>query len=161
MAGLCRLKITKLARDRTAGRQTEKMNTENMTKPADNEKLYRIGELAAEFDVSLRTLRFYEDKELLSPKRVGTTRLYTRADRGRLQLIMIAKRLGFSLVDIKRFLELYDPSESNRKQLNFALEKGLEQMDHLKQEEAKIKASMDELARTLQTVRDMLADIKN
>lgn len=137
------------------------MNIENMTNHDDNKPMYRIGELAAEFDVSLRTLRFYEDKELLSPKRVGTTRLYTRSDRGRLQLIMIAKRLGFSLVDIKRFLELYDPKESNRTQLSFALEKGLEQMENLKAEEAKIKASMDELTETLQTVRAMLADIKS
>ncbi|MGB7433138.1 MAG: MerR family DNA-binding transcriptional regulator [Ahrensia sp.] len=135
------------------------MTIDTMTKSSNTEQLYRIGELASEFDVSLRTLRFYEDKDLLAPKRVGTTRLYTRADRGRLQLIMIAKRLGFSLVDIKRFLELYDPVENNRTQLNFVLEKGLAQMENLKEEEAKIKASMDELARTLQTVRNMLADI--
>lgn len=136
------------------------MNVENMT-IAENDKdtVYRIGELASEFDVSLRTLRFYEDKQLLFPKRIGTTRLYKRADRGRLQLIMIAKRLGFSLVDIKRFLELYNPSESNRTQLTFALEKGLEQMENLKREEAKIKASIDELTGTITTVRDMLSDI--
>lgn len=127
------------------------MNTQQ-----DKEKLYRIGELASEFDVSLRTLRFYEDKELIAPKRVGTTRLYSRSDRGRLQLIMIAKRLGFSLDNIKRFLELYDPSENNRSQLNFALEKGLEQMENLKDEEAKIQDSINELTKTLGTVRQML-----
>ncbi|MEN0088390.1 MAG: MerR family DNA-binding transcriptional regulator [Pseudomonadota bacterium] len=69
---------------------------------------FRIGDLAREFDVTLRTLRFYEDKRLLRPKRVGTTRLYSGKDRERLQLILKGKKVGFALADIRRLLSLYD-----------------------------------------------------
>lgn len=135
-----------------------------VTQPAaagTHESVFRIGELANEFDVTLRTLRFYEDKELLAPRRVGNTRLYSRTDRAKLQLILLAKRLGFSLADIKLFLELYNPAESNLTQLKFALEKGEEQMTVLRSEEAKIKTSIDELEDTIQTVQTMIAKIEN
>ncbi|MEO0635424.1 MAG: MerR family DNA-binding transcriptional regulator [Pseudomonadota bacterium] len=74
----------------------------------DSEFPYRIGDLAREFDVTLRTLRFYEDKRLLRPKRMGTTRLYSERDRERLQLILKGKTVGFPLADIRRLLALYD-----------------------------------------------------
>ena len=76
---------------------------------ANREAVYRIGELSKEFDVTLRTLRFYEDKGLLSPRRIGNTRLYSRADRTRLKLILLGKRVGMSLLDVKEILDLYDP----------------------------------------------------
>lgn len=62
----------------------------------------RIGEMAKMFNVTLRTLRFYEDKGLLSPKRDGSTRLYTRRDRARLKLILLGRKVGFSLRDVKQ-----------------------------------------------------------
>ncbi|MEM1365202.1 MAG: MerR family DNA-binding transcriptional regulator [Pseudomonadota bacterium] len=74
----------------------------------DSEFPFRIGDLAREFDVTLRTLRFYEDKRLLRPKRAGTTRLYSVRDRERLQLILKGKKVGFALSDIRRLLSLYD-----------------------------------------------------
>jgi len=130
------------------------------TNSGDSERAYRIGELAEEFDVTLRTLRFYEDKELLAPRRVGSTRLYSRSDRAKLQLILLAKRLGFFLKDIKQFLALYDPAENNLTQLKFALNKGEEQMDVLIKERSKLEASIEELDETIATVREMIANIE-
>ena len=85
--------------------------TDQTSVPGDGavEETFRIGELAREFDVTLRTLRFYEDKGLLNPRRVGNLRLYTRGDRARLRIILLGKRVGFSLKDIREILELYDP----------------------------------------------------
>ena len=70
--------------------------------------VYRIGDLAREFNVTLRTLRFYEDRKLIEPKRSGSTRLYNRDDRERLKLILLAKRSGFSLIEIEEILALND-----------------------------------------------------
>ncbi|MGP1275063.1 MAG: MerR family transcriptional regulator, partial [Caulobacterales bacterium] len=71
------------------------------------EPLYGIADLAAHFDISQRTIRFYEDKGLLSPKRVGTQRIYSERDRKRLSLILRAKAVGTKLSEIRTFLELY------------------------------------------------------
>ena len=69
---------------------------------------FTIGDLAREFGVTLRTLRFYEDKDLIRPRRQGLNRLYGRRDRARLKLILLGKKVGFSLAEIKEMLELYD-----------------------------------------------------
>ena len=84
--------------------------------------LFTIGELSAAFALSPRAIRFYEDQGLLSPERVGTQRVYTRRDRARLQLILRGKRLGFSLADIREFLDLYDADSGNRRQMQATLE---------------------------------------
>ena len=73
--------------------------------------------MAKKFGVTLRTLRFYEDKGLLSPQRDGTTRLYSRRDRARLKLILLGRKVGFSLRDVKQIMDLYDPNGTNTKQL--------------------------------------------
>ncbi|NIW86644.1 MAG: MerR family transcriptional regulator, partial [Gammaproteobacteria bacterium] len=70
--------------------------------------VYSIGDLAREFDVTPRTIRFYEDQGLLSPARSGQNRVYTARDRTRLKLILRGKRLGFSLSEIRDILDLYD-----------------------------------------------------
>lgn len=119
--------------------------------------VYRIGDLAQEFGVTLRTLRFYEDKGLLMPERVGVTRLFTRRDRARLKLILLGKRLGFSLTEIKRMIELYDPHDKNVTQLKVALEKGEAQMRVLEEQRDSINIAIEELGRTIDVVRDMLA----
>ncbi|TIT70664.1 MAG: MerR family DNA-binding transcriptional regulator, partial [Mesorhizobium sp.] len=77
------------------------------------EELVRIGEMAKKYGVTLRTLRFYEDKGLLNPKRDGSTRLYTRRDKARLKLILLGRKVGFSLRDVKQMMDLYDPTGSN------------------------------------------------
>ena len=72
------------------------------------QKLYSVSELATELGVTARALRFYEDKGLISPQRAGNTRVYTYRDRGRLMLILRGKRLGFSLREVRDWLDLYD-----------------------------------------------------
>ena len=82
-----------------------------------------IREMCVAFDVTPRTLRFYESKELLFPTRQGTRRLFSHRDRARLKLILRGKRFGFSLEDIRQLLDLYDPSKLNLPQMQkcFAL----------------------------------------
>ncbi len=72
---------------------------------------YAIRELTQEFEVTARTLRFYEDKGLLTPIRQGVTRIYSEKDRVRLELTLRGKRLGFSLEEIKDIIEMYDPDQ--------------------------------------------------
>ena len=85
------------------------------------ERTWSIGELAAEFDTTLRTIRFYEDRGLLSPERAGTTRIFHDRDRVRLQLILRGKRLGFTLTEIAHVLDLYDEQPGERGQLEFLI----------------------------------------
>ena len=73
-----------------------------------DDEIYPIGAMCAEFGVTPRTLRFYEAKELIAPRREGQRRLYTRRCRARLKLILQGKRFGFSLEDIRQLLDLYD-----------------------------------------------------
>ncbi len=70
--------------------------------------VYKIGDLAREFDVTLRTLRFYEDRGLVTPARSGTTRLYSQHDRERLQIALFCKRIGLSLEEIRNVLDLHE-----------------------------------------------------
>lgn len=118
-------------------------------------KTYSIGELAAEFEVTLRTLRFYEDKGLLSPARKGRTRVYSSKDRARLRLTTIGKRVGLSLLDIKRLIEMYDP-EDNRQQLSAALEVGESRLAELQKERDRIDKSIAELGELLTQLRNEL-----
>src|SRR6266850_7824779 len=76
-----------------------------------------IGDLAREFDVTPRAIRFYEDEGLLSPRRDGSRRIYTKRDQVRLKLILRGKRLGFSLAEVREMLELYDSAPDERPQL--------------------------------------------
>ena len=85
-----------------------------MSDPIEN---CSIGDLAREFDVTLRTIRFYEDEGLLSPRREGSRRIYSKRDQVRLKLILRGKRLGFSLADVREMLELYDSAPDERQQL--------------------------------------------
>ena len=85
-----------------------------MNEPAET---YSIADLAREFDVTHRAIRFYEDEGLLSPGRDGTRRVYSKRDRVRLKLILRGKRLGFSLAEVREMLELYDSAPDERPQL--------------------------------------------
>jgi DNA-binding transcriptional MerR regulator len=80
-------------------------------------KQYTISDLASEFDITTRTIRFYEEKDLLSPEREGTKRLYNQADRVKLRLIIRGKRLGLTLEESKLIIDMYDPSGGNEQQL--------------------------------------------
>lgn len=117
---------------------------------------FTIGELAKEFDCTLRTLRFYEDKGLLNPKRDGLNRVYTRRDRARLKLVLMGKRVGFSLSAIRDMLDLYDLRDGQVTQLRVALNKFNEQIDVLKVQQNDIQQAIDELSRTVEIVSGML-----
>jgi DNA-binding transcriptional MerR regulator len=90
----------------------------------ERRQTYSITQLRREFDVTARTLRFYEDKGLLEPARDGQTRLYSHRDRARLKLILLGKRVGFSLADIKEILDLYNLKDGRFTQMRVSLEKG-------------------------------------
>jgi DNA-binding transcriptional MerR regulator len=118
----------------------------------------RIGELAKEYGVTLRTLRFYEDKGLLAPHRDGTTRLYTRSDVARLKLILLGRKVGFSLREVKQMLDLYDPNGSNTKQLKLALDKSEKQLTRLEKQRAEMDDAINELGNMINVMRTQLAE---
>ncbi|RWC32276.1 MerR family DNA-binding transcriptional regulator [Mesorhizobium sp.] len=122
------------------------------------EDLVRIGEMAKKYGVTLRTLRFYEDKGLLNPQRDGSTRLYTRRDKARLKLILLGRKVGFSLRDVKQMMDLYDPTGSNTKQLKLALDKSEKQLARLQKQRALIDDAINELSGSMSAVRQMLAE---
>ena len=132
-------------------------NANNMSVEA-GEELVRIGEMAKKYGVTLRTLRFYEDKGLLNPKRDGATRLYTRRDKARLKLILLGRKVGFSLRDVKQMMDLYDPTGSNTKQLRLALDKSEKQLARLQKQRALIEDAIGELSGSMAAVRQMLAE---
>lgn len=118
----------------------------------------RIGEMAKEHGVTLRTLRFYEDKGLIQPKRDGSTRLYSRRDRVRMKLILLGRKFGFSLRDVKQVIELYDP-KGNVKQLRVALDKFEKQLARLHAQRQSIDEAIKELSTMMVTVRQRLAEL--
>lgn len=123
-----------------------------------HKETYTIGELAREFDVTLRALRFYEDKGLINPKRRGQTRLYSRRDRARLRLMLMGKRVGFSLGEIREMLNLYDLKDGQVTQLQVALERFREQIRSLERQRADIDQAIADLQRTCDVVSGMLKE---
>ncbi|MEP3266026.1 MAG: MerR family DNA-binding transcriptional regulator [Hyphomicrobiales bacterium] len=119
---------------------------------------FTIGDLAKEFDVSLRTLRFYEDKNLLNPRRKGVTRIYSRRDRARLKLVLMGKSVGFSLTEIKEMLDLYDLKDGQSVQLKVSLKRFNEQIDLLQKQKEDVEQAIDELTRTVSIVEGMLIE---
>lgn len=89
----------------------------------DQDLNYTIAELAREFDITTRTIRFYEDKQLLKPARRGQQRVYSRADRTRLKLVLRGKRLGWPLDDIREMIHMYDAPGGEEKQLRVMIDK--------------------------------------
>ncbi|GAB4576815.1 MAG: MerR family DNA-binding transcriptional regulator [Roseibium sp.] len=117
---------------------------------------FTIGDLAKEFGCTLRTLRFYEDKGLLNPKRDGLNRIYNRRDRARLKLVLMGKRVGFSLSEIRDMLDLYDLRDGQVTQLRVALSKFSEQIAVLEDQRKDIEQAIEELSRTVEIVSGML-----
>lgn len=142
--------------EKMAGSQTA-ANTNVLLGEGDDD-LARIGEMAKTFGVTLRTLRFYEDKGLLHPKREGSTRLYTRRDRARLKLILLGRKVGFSLRDVKQMIDLYDPTGSNTRQLKLTLDKSEKQLARLNKQRAVIDEAIGELTESMESVRRMLVE---
>ena len=105
-----------------------------------------ITELAREAGVTARAIRFYESKGLLTPRRAGTTRIYTHRERGRLQLILRGKRLGFSLTDIGEYLDLYDADPTQHDQIVLLLDKVNNRIGELQSQKADIDDTLKELS---------------
>ncbi len=120
----------------------------------DAAELFGITELCNEFEISPRAIRFYEDKGLLSPRRVNGTRVYTRRDRARLSLILRAKAIGSSLAEIKHYLDLYGThGEGRTQQMKFVLDKTGRAIADLEQKRAHIDATLAELRLINATVK--------
>jgi DNA-binding transcriptional MerR regulator len=114
-----------------------------MHKPAET---WSIAELAAEHDVTLRTIRFYEDRGLLTPERRGTARVYHPRDRIRLSLILRGKRLGFSLDEIAKIVDMYDAEPGEEGQLVYLLDQITHRRAELEQRRRDIEETLADLA---------------
>ena len=108
-------------------------------------KTYSISDLAAEFDVTTRTIRFYEEKGLLKPARAGSRRIYGPADRTRLRLILRGKRLGFSLDESAEIVLMYGSPGNNRRQLEKLIAGIREKRTELKQQQNDLKVMLQDL----------------
>ena len=113
--------------------------------PSDLDPVFSIADLAQEMDITTRTIRFYEDKGLLRPARRGQQRIYSRADRTRLKLVLRGKRLGWPLDDIREMIELYDTPDGERKQLEVMLQKLSNNRSVLQQQREDIDLALREL----------------
>lgn len=133
-----------------AGRELEFAN--------DNDYM-RIGEVAEKFGVTLRALRFYEDRGLLTPRRDGAVRLYARRDVARLKFVLLGRRVGLSLREVKQLIDMYDPDGPNTRQLRFALEKGDRQLRRLTRQRDEIVGTIAELEELLAGIRQRLAAV--
>ena len=112
----------------------------------DTAELFGITELCRDFGITLRTIRFYEDKGLLKPRRIGGTRVYTPRDRARLALILRSKAIGAPLSEIKHYLDLYGAHGEGRvQQLKFVLERTDAAITQLETKRAHIEATLAEL----------------
>jgi DNA-binding transcriptional MerR regulator len=118
---------------------------------------YTITDLAAEFRVTPRTIRFYEDKNLLHPERQGLNRVFGRRDRARLQLILRGKRLGFSLAVIREMLDLYDLGDGQVEQLRVTLKRSQERLVELEHQRRDINEAIKELKDGIQALEKALS----
>ena len=113
------------------------------------EPLMTIREMCAAFEVTPRTLRFYESKELLSPIREGQKRLFTKRDRGRLKLILRGKRFGFSLEEIRQLLDLYKMGDQQQTQFRKTYEIGLKHLADMERQRDELSETIVELKKQL------------
>jgi DNA-binding transcriptional MerR regulator len=124
---------------------------------SENHDLFAIADLAREFGISTRAIRFYESKGLLNPERVGSTRVFRRRDRARLILILRGKRLGFSLRDISDYLSLYEADRTQRAQVNLLVEMVEQRTQMLEQQLADLQTTLAELRQIKKLAAERLA----
>lgn len=119
-----------------------------------------IREMCDAFEVTPRTLRFYESKELLFPIRQGTRRFFTRRDRARLKLILRGKRFGFSLEDIRQILDLYDQDGSNEAQTLRTYELAQARLAQMEAQRAELDIAITELRNELKASEPMITSLR-
>ena len=124
---------------------------------APGREVFTIRDLTKEFEVSARTLRFYEEKGLLDPTRRGEQRLYTRRDRARLAYVIAGKQVGFSLEEVREMLDLYDLGDGQVTQLKVALKKFDERIERLERQKSEIDRVIAELIRASAGMRAKLS----
>ncbi|RMD91777.1 MAG: MerR family DNA-binding transcriptional regulator [Alphaproteobacteria bacterium] len=120
------------------------------------DELMTIGEMCRSFGVTARTLRFYEQKELIAPIREGQKRLYTRRDRARLKLILQGKRFGFSLEEIRQLLDLYDMGDQQRTQFKRTYELALKRLAEMEAQRDELNAAIEDLRAQLEWGRKQI-----
>ena len=120
-------------------------------------ELMTIRQMCDVFDVTPRTLRFYEAKELLMPIRQGQKRLYTRRDRGRLKLILRGKRFGFALEEMRQLLNLYDRGDAQEEQLKRTVTAARERLAQMERQRDELTEAIDELRQQLEAGAEMLS----
>ncbi|MFM5679363.1 MerR family DNA-binding transcriptional regulator [Aeromonas veronii] len=125
----------------------------------DEGRRFSISELAREFDITTRSIRFYEDQGLLNPAREGQTRIYSKQDRVRLKLTLRGKRLGFSLAEIRELFDLYDTDKSSRTQLQTMLGLVEEKRETLQQQMEDIRMVLLELDAAEQRCQQALSQL--
>ena len=126
--------------------------------PSQSERLFTVTELAAELGVTARTLRFYEDSGLISPRRLGTTRVYSHRDRARMVLILRGKRLGFSLREITEFLNLYAADHTGTEQLRALDAAVTHRISNLEEQRTALAQTLSELHEIARQTKQMLAE---
>ena len=123
------------------------------------QEFWTIREMCDQFDVTPRTLRFYESKELLFPKRQGQKRLFTKKCRGRLKLILRGKRFGFSLEDIRQLVEMYDMGDQQQTQLLRTYELATDKLTDLKNQRDEIEETIKELQQQIQWGKELISSM--
>lgn len=124
-----------------------------------SEETMTIREMCDAYDVTPRTLRFYESKELLFPIREGQKRLFTKRDRARLKLILRGKRFGFSLEEIRQLLDLYDMGDQQATQLQRTYEVAQHRLKDMEEQRDELNEAIDDLREQLKWGEQFLADL--
>lgn len=127
----------------------------------DSEEKMTIREMCDAFQVTARTLRFYEAKELLFPIRIGQKRLFTRRDRARLKLILRGKRFGFSLEEIRQLLDLYDMGDQQHTQLVKTYEVAQQRLSDMEQKRDELNEAIAELKEQMAWGDKMISSLRN